>query len=121
MKLTAKHNGLTYEIVDDLPDIGWYVYAYDSEGKNTHDYLQDDLNMAKRCARSEFGVPFDAWTTNDEVQCCLCGQKLNYNSSFKFLIEFGSRPFSRTLFSHKDCFNNKIHHSVKTPTDLTSD
>jgi len=121
MKLTAKHNGLTFEIEDDLPDLGWMVYVYDSEGKNTHDYLQDDLEMAQRCARDEFGVPYDAWTTDDEVQCCLCGRNLNYNSSFRILIEFGSRPVSRTLFSHKDCFMNKIHHSVKIPNDLTTD
>jgi len=121
MKLTAKHNNMTFEIVDDLPDVGWYVLAYDSSGKNTHDHLQDDLNMAKSCAQSEFGVPLSAWTTDDQVQCCLCGQKLNYNDAFTFTIECGSRPFSRTLFSHKNCFRDKIHFSVKTPSDLDTD
>jgi hypothetical protein len=118
MKLTAKHNDMTFEIVDDLPDLGWYVYAYDSSGLNTHDYLQDDLDMAKSCAFYEFGVPYDAWTTDDFVQCCFCGQSLNFNDSFRINIEFGERPLSRTLFSHKSCFRDKIHFSIKTPKDF---
>lgn len=62
MKLTSKYNNQTFEIVEDLPEVGFYVYAYDSQGKNTHDYLQDNLQKAKECALKQFGVPLDSWT-----------------------------------------------------------
>lgn len=118
MKLTANHDKKTFEIVDDLPDIGWYVYAYDSSGKNTHDYLQDDLDMAMSCAFHEFGVPYNAWNTDDLVQCCLCGQLLYFNDSLRIKLDWGKRPFSRTLFGHRNCFLEKIHFSVNIPEDL---
>ena len=62
IKLFAKHNNQTFEIVEDLPGVGFYIYAYDSNGKNTHDHLQDTLQIAKECALEEFGVPLDGWT-----------------------------------------------------------
>ena len=66
MKLEAKHNKQTFEIVKDLPEVGFYVYAFDSSGQCTHDYLQDTEQMAKECALYEFGVPIDSWTTKPE-------------------------------------------------------
>ena len=118
MKLKATHDEKTFEIIEDLPDIGWYVYAYDSSGHNTHDYLQDDLEMAKRCAFEEFGVPYNAWMTDDYVKCFFCGQKLKYVESLRITLEFGIRPLSRTVFSHKTCLLNNKHETISISDDL---
>lgn len=61
-KFNSKYDNRTFIIDEDLPGVGFYVYAYDRDGKNIHDFLQDDLDMAKRCALDEFGVPLDSWT-----------------------------------------------------------
>ena len=50
---------LHFEIKKDSR-AGYYVYAY-KNGIDTHDHLQDTLEMAKQCAFDEFGVPLDAW------------------------------------------------------------
>ena len=63
MTLISKHNNQTFEIVADQPEVGFYVYVYDNNGKNTHDYLQDTLHMAKEFAFKKFGVSIDSWTT----------------------------------------------------------
>jgi len=63
--LVAEHAGLRYEIIDG-EELGFYVFAYDVNGKNTHDYLQDDIDMAKRCATDEFGVPSASWRPASE-------------------------------------------------------
>ena len=63
MKLISQHNNQVFEIIEDLPKVGFYLYVYDSNGKNTYDYLQDTLQMAKECALEEFGVPIDSWIT----------------------------------------------------------
>ena len=39
----------------------YMVYANDKNGFNTHDYAQDSLERAKRCAFKQFGVPMDSW------------------------------------------------------------
>ena len=63
MKLVAKHNRKTFEIVEDNPDVGFYLYVYDTNCKNTHDHLQDTLEITKEFAFEEFGVPLNSWTT----------------------------------------------------------
>ncbi len=40
------------------------LYVYEN-GKNTHDYLQEQLQWAKEYARERFGVPLDAWRQID--------------------------------------------------------
>ena len=51
-----------FEIVEDEPDVGFYVRRYDTAlGEATHDYLQDDLAVAKECALEEFGVEEYVW------------------------------------------------------------
>ena len=57
--LHASHCGRTFKIEEDA-SAGFYVYAFEGE-KCTHDYLQDTLALAKKCAREEFGVPEDTW------------------------------------------------------------
>lgn len=63
MKLVSKHNNQTFEIVEDKPEVGFYLYVYDTNGKNTHDYLQDTLQITKEFANKIFGVPLDSWKT----------------------------------------------------------
>ena len=40
--------------------IWYYLYAW-NEKSIEHDYLQDNLEMAKQCAFDEFNIPFDYW------------------------------------------------------------
>jgi hypothetical protein len=47
-------------VIEQDEAAGFYIYAFDGE-RCTHDYLQDTLEIAKQCARKEFGVPEDAW------------------------------------------------------------
>ncbi len=60
--LVAEHDGHRFEIIEGRGE-GFYLFRYsDLKGqKNTHDYLQDDIEMAKDCAGEEFGVPRDGW------------------------------------------------------------
>jgi hypothetical protein len=57
--LEATHGGRRFRIEQD-ETVGFYVYAFDGE-RCTHDHLQNTLEIAKQCAREEFGVPEDAW------------------------------------------------------------
>jgi len=57
--LEASHAGRRFRIEQD-GTAGFYIYAFEGE-HCTHDYLQDTLEFAKKCAREEFGVPEDAW------------------------------------------------------------
>lgn len=58
--LKAAHEGRSFRIEEDKPGIGWYLYVSE-EGRCTHDHLQDTLVRAKAKARSQYGVPEDAW------------------------------------------------------------
>jgi hypothetical protein len=59
MRLEAEHAGHRFVIEHD-PAVGYYVYAFE-DARCTRDHLQDSLELAKECAREEFGVPEDAW------------------------------------------------------------
>lgn len=39
---------------------GCYVFRY-VDAENTHDFLQDDVPMAQRCALDEWGVETSKW------------------------------------------------------------
>ena len=55
----AERDEERFEIVGDD---GWGVYVFRYfAGQNTHDYLQDNVQMAHRCAEAEWGVPVSAW------------------------------------------------------------
>ena len=59
--LVAEHEGRRYEIVRDSM-VGYGVLRYEGLGPHTtHDYLQDDLDIAKECAEVEFGVRPESW------------------------------------------------------------
>jgi hypothetical protein len=55
----ASAGGKTFKIAEDAP-VGFYLFVF-QDGRCTHDYLQDDLEMAKRCAHHQFGVPLESW------------------------------------------------------------
>lgn len=56
----AEHNRLRFEIVEDNPDVGFYLYVYDSN-LCIADYLQNDEEMCKRFACEEYGVEPTLW------------------------------------------------------------
>lgn len=56
----AERHGERFEIVDDGGGVGFLVLRY-LEGLNTHDYLQDDLSLARECAEEEWGLSPSAW------------------------------------------------------------
>ncbi|MFO1242907.1 MAG: hypothetical protein U1E36_06875 [Rickettsiales bacterium] len=47
-------------IIDYDEYVGYYLYVWEGE-KNTFDYLQDTLDIAKRQALEDFGVPLNVW------------------------------------------------------------
>ena len=59
-RFIADHGGRRFEIIEDLPEVGFYVYIY-KDGKCTHDYLQDTFDKAKEFAYEDFAVPLDSW------------------------------------------------------------
>ncbi len=59
-KLNAEHDGRSFRIEEDNPDIGWYLYV-SKDGQCTHDHLQDSLEKAKEQALRQYGVPKEAW------------------------------------------------------------
>lgn len=119
MKLISHHQNQIFEIVEDLPEVGFYMYAYDSNGKNTHDFLQDTLQMAKECALENFGVPLDSWTTEQEVICCFCGNSLSFSDALQLKIIIDKNvDESKTFFSHRECLDKQLHKSVVRHPDL---
>lgn len=59
--LKAEHEGCKYRIEEDKPEVGWYVYRFDENGKCTHDYLQNTEKIAIEFAEERFGVPQEIW------------------------------------------------------------
>ena len=59
--LVAEYDGCHFEIQEVRGD-GYCVWRFAGASTiSTHDYLQDDIAMAKRCALEEWGVPETAW------------------------------------------------------------
>jgi hypothetical protein len=59
--LVAEHDGCHFEIQEGRGE-GFYVWRFvGASTRSTHDYLQDDLAMAKRCALHQWNVPESAW------------------------------------------------------------
>ena len=56
----AEHNLLRFEIVQDNPDVGFYLYVYDGN-RCIADYLQNDEEMCKLFAYEEYGVEPSLW------------------------------------------------------------
>ena len=56
----AEHNGLRFEIEEDLPLVGAYLYVFEGETV-LYDFLQNTIDICKEQALEEFSVPQDAW------------------------------------------------------------
>ncbi len=44
-RLVARYNNLTFEIVEEKSEVGFYLYVYDNQNKCIKDYLQDTEQM----------------------------------------------------------------------------
>ena len=81
-KYITEYNGKKYtieaeEFTDDNTHekmIWYYVYAWTNKGAE-FDYLQDTLDMAKKCALDEFGIPVDSWKELKENEHTFYGKK----------------------------------------------
>jgi hypothetical protein len=58
--LTALHNGNRFEIVQDEPEVGVYLYVYDNR-QCVRDILQNDVETCIEIAFEDYGVPKDVW------------------------------------------------------------
>lgn len=59
LRFVAERRNERFEILEGVGE-GFYVYRY-VDGQNTHDYLQDDVAMARQSAEDEWGVSPGAW------------------------------------------------------------
>ncbi len=56
----AEHEGLRFEIEEDLPLVGAYLYVF--EGENVlFDFLSENIDACRQVALEDFGVPIDSW------------------------------------------------------------
>jgi hypothetical protein len=51
----------TLYVYENYPDGFNYDITDEFCRNHNRDYEQDDLEMAKRCAFNQFGVPYDSW------------------------------------------------------------
>ena len=54
-------NGWHFEIKDDFPDVGAYLYIWDEKGVGVGDHLQDSVQICMEQALEDYGVPLDSW------------------------------------------------------------
>jgi len=57
---TSQKNQLRFEIVEDNPEVGFYLYVYDGD-RCIADYLQNDEETCKQVAFEEYGVETSCW------------------------------------------------------------
>jgi len=69
---TINNSGYAKIILENANE-GTYIFIYkDSQNKTPDfDYLQEDLNDAKRMCLQEFGVPLDNWIKDPEIECLM--------------------------------------------------
>mgnify|MGYP006928181058 CR=1 FL=1 len=58
--LTAQYDAKRFEIVQDEPDVGVYLYVYDND-QCVRDLLQNDTETCIEIAFEEYGIPKDGW------------------------------------------------------------
>lgn len=59
-KFKAQHGEFTFLLEEDFSEVGVYMYI-SKAGKGFRDELQDSIDICKRRAYREYGVPLDAW------------------------------------------------------------
>lgn len=58
--LTATNEELKFEIVEDYPEVGAYLYVYEND-QCIRDDLQDSVAICQEVALEDYGVPLDCW------------------------------------------------------------
>lgn len=46
--------------------VGFYLRAFDAEGEQHFDYLQEELEICQEQAEEKWGVPMDCWKVVEE-------------------------------------------------------
>src|SRR5689334_20203529 len=59
LRFVAERGSERFEIIEGNGE-GFYVFRY-LQGQQTHDYLQNDVPMAYRCAEHQWELPPSAW------------------------------------------------------------
>ncbi len=62
----ATWNNNRFQIVEDLPEVGWYLYVYDKDERCLADHLQNDLPTIIEFAEEEYGIPQSEWQESNE-------------------------------------------------------
>lgn len=60
-KYVVKKKSESFFIEEDLPEVGWYLYRIDKNGKITNDYLQNSKKNAIKFAEKMFDVSPESW------------------------------------------------------------
>ena len=55
-----EHNGLSFKIEEDYPEVGTYLYVF-KNNKCIKDYLQNTVLDCKEIAFEQYGVPINNW------------------------------------------------------------
>lgn len=63
--LECKFGDKRFKIEEDLPDVGWYLYVYDLNGKCIADHLQDDFETIIDFAFEEYQIPKTNWIDSE--------------------------------------------------------
>ncbi|QCK16105.1 hypothetical protein [Mangrovivirga cuniculi] len=63
--LECKFGDKRFKIEEDLPDVGWYLYAYDLNDKCLADHLQDDFETIIDFAFEEYQIPKTNWIDSE--------------------------------------------------------
>ncbi len=119
MRLLAEYNNLTFAIVEDKPEVGFYLYIYDKQNICIRDYVQETEQMAKEFAFEEFSVPLNSWTVDYSAMCCFCGDSLPFEKTVQLtIIVDKDTGESQTIFSHKQCLDKVLHRAIVRHPDL---
>jgi hypothetical protein len=61
----ARYNNLLFKIEEDLPEVGAYLYVFESD-KCIADYLQNTVNDCMNLALDKYNIPKGAWIEKGE-------------------------------------------------------
>ncbi len=92
--LECKFGYKRFKIAEDLPDVGWYLYVYDENGKCVADHLQDDLETILDFAFDEYLIPKTYWVDSEAISFVqeetykLLGQRVLSHFDSKKLIDW---------------------------------
>jgi hypothetical protein len=66
-KFKTEFNGMLFEIEEDLPEVGAYLYVYEN-GLCTRDDLQNTINDCMEIALEMYGIPLEVWEEVDSIR-----------------------------------------------------